>query len=155
MWELCVGRELVRCMDCRLTVWTECDTLMERPSELGPRDGKLASCPASPNCVSTCDVAAVMQPIPFFCTASVARDQISEALVELPRCEIIICEMNYVHAEVRTKWLRFVDDVEFLIDSERRWIHFRSASRLGYWDFGVNRRRMEALGQRLYMLCSG
>jgi uncharacterized protein (DUF1499 family) len=39
--------------------------------------------------------------------------------------------------------LRFVDDVEFLFDDEAKTIHFRSASRTGRSDFGVNRRRME------------
>jgi uncharacterized protein (DUF1499 family) len=39
--------------------------------------------------------------------------------------------------------LRFVDDVEFVFDDESKTIHFRSASRTGYGDLGVNRRRME------------
>ncbi|HEY6084419.1 MAG TPA: DUF1499 domain-containing protein [Nitrospira sp.] len=41
--------------------------------------------------------------------------------------------------------LRFVDDVEFLFDDDTKTIHFRSASRVGYGDFGVNRRRMEEI----------
>ena len=39
--------------------------------------------------------------------------------------------------------LRFVDDVEFLLDDEAKTIHFRSASRTGYGGLGVNRKRME------------
>jgi uncharacterized protein (DUF1499 family) len=39
--------------------------------------------------------------------------------------------------------LRFIDDVEFVFDDETKTVHFRSASRTGYSDFGVNRRRMD------------
>ena len=49
-----------------------------------------------------------------------------------------------VRAEFRTR-LGFVDDVEFRIDEAARGIHVRSASRKGYWDLGVNRRRVEAI----------
>ena len=52
---------------------------------------------------------------------------------------------NYLHVECRSFWFRFVDDVEFLIDPEQKLIQFRSASRVGYSDLGVNRRRMETL----------
>jgi uncharacterized protein (DUF1499 family) len=40
-----------------------------------------------------------------------------------------------------------VDDVEFLADDEERRIHFRSASRTGYYDFGVNRKRMKKISE--------
>jgi len=50
---------------------------------------------------------------------------------------------GYLRVELRTAL--FVDDGEFLLDEERRLIHVRSASRLGYWDLGKNRRRMEAI----------
>jgi len=35
--------------------------------------------------------------------------------------------------------------VEFRIDDAAGVIHVRSASRTGYWDLGVNRRRVEAI----------
>jgi uncharacterized protein (DUF1499 family) len=38
-----------------------------------------------------------------------------------------------------------VDDVEFRIDGAAGVIHVRSASRKGYWDLGVNRRRVETI----------
>ena len=52
-------------------------------------------------------------------------------------------EGNYLHAEARSFLFRFVDDVEFLVDPQQKLIHFRSASRVGYSDLGVNRARME------------
>lgn len=55
----------------------------------------------------------------------------------------------YLHYEFTSLLLRFVDDVEFLFDEEAKTIHFRSASRVGYGDLGVNRRRMEDIRSRL------
>lgn len=56
---------------------------------------------------------------------------------------------GYLYAECRTKWMGFVDDVEFLLDEKARVIHVRSASRLGRKDFGVNRERVEAIRARM------
>ena len=69
--------------------------------------------------------------------------RIKKLVAEMPRTKIVIVEGNYLHAEFRSSVFRFVDDVEFLIDPKERAIHFRSASRVGYSDFGVNRRRMQ------------
>ena len=52
---------------------------------------------------------------------------------------------DYVHAEARTPWLKFVDDMKFWVNPERQVIEVRSASRMGRKDFGVNRQRVETL----------
>jgi len=54
-------------------------------------------------------------------------------------------EGDYLHAEARSLLFRFVDDVEFLFDADKQVIHVRSASRTGYSDLGVNRRRVERI----------
>jgi len=51
--------------------------------------------------------------------------------------------------EFETRWLRFVDDAQFLLDPAERVIHVRSKSRLGRDDHGVNRQRIEALRRKL------
>ena len=51
--------------------------------------------------------------------------------------------MDYIHAEFRSLVFQFVDDVEFYFPPEKSIIHVKSASRSGYYDFGVNRRRVE------------
>ena len=61
----------------------------------------------------------------------------------MKRCRIITMGDHYIHAEFTSAFFRFVDDVEFYFDSEAKIIHMRSASRIGYSDFGVNRQRME------------
>ncbi|MFK7778444.1 MAG: DUF1499 domain-containing protein, partial [Gimesia sp.] len=53
-------------------------------------------------------------------------------------------------AEFRSLCFRFVDDVEFLIDSGQNMIQVRSASRVGHSDFGANRKRIESI-RRLYL----
>jgi len=60
---------------------------------------------------------------------------------------IITDSPSYIHAEYRSAIFGFVDDVEFVIDDKEKIIHCRSASRSGYFDFGVNRRRIERIRQ--------
>ena len=54
---------------------------------------------------------------------------------------------DYLYAEFRSRLLGFVDDVELL--RQGGVLHVRSASRLGRRDFGVNRKRVEALRKLL------
>jgi uncharacterized protein (DUF1499 family) len=65
-----------------------------------------------------------------------------EALAELPRTRVVQQGQRYLHAESRSLVFRFGDDVELLADEATGLIHFRSASRIGRGDFGVNRRRL-------------
>lgn len=52
-------------------------------------------------------------------------------------------ENGYLHAVFRSRFYRFIDDLELRLDREHRVIHLRSAARAGYSDFGVNRKRAE------------
>jgi uncharacterized protein (DUF1499 family) len=119
------------------------------PSDLGVKDGRLAPCPNKPNCVCTqaTDDAHRIEPLTYDCTAEEAMGRLRAALAALPRTRVVTVTADYLHAECTSLVFRFVDDVEFLIDRERKVIHFRSASRVGHSDLGVNRRRMEALRQ--------
>jgi len=66
-------------------------------------------------------------------------------LRDRPRTTIVREETDYLKAECRSALFRFVDDVEILFDDAEKRIHFRSASRVGRSDFGVNRNRMEEI----------
>ena len=113
----------------------------KRPDNLGVRDGRLAACKRSPNCVSSqanpSDVEHYIAPIHG--TIREAR----EAVHALPGTTIIEERNDYLYAEFRTRVLRYVDDVEFYFDGTV--LQVRSCSRLGRRDFGVNRKRVEAL----------
>jgi uncharacterized protein (DUF1499 family) len=115
------------------------------PEGLGvSADGRLADCPPSPNCVSTfaTDAEHSMEAIPYDGATAVAHDAILAILRATPHFTIITDDPTYIHAEARSAAWGFIDDVEFYFDENNSLIHFRSASRLGYGDGGVNRARM-------------
>jgi uncharacterized protein (DUF1499 family) len=123
--------------------------LSRRPDNLGVHDGRLAPCPASPNCVCTrdADPGHSLEPLTFADSPAEAWARLQSVLASWPRTQVVTATETYLHAECTSLLFRFVDDVEFLLDSEAKVIHFRSASRAGRSDLGVNRRRMEEIRQ--------
>lgn len=123
--------------------------LARRPENLGAIDGRLADCPASPNCVATQSGGPNQRMAPFRFQGSpqAAMERLKSIVAGMPRAKIVSSSDQYLHAEFTSALFRFVDDVEFQIDPEAKQIHFRSASRVGYSDLGANRRRMEAIGR--------
>ncbi len=117
------------------------------PDNLGVENGRLAPCPDSPNCVSTqaTDEGHGMAPIEYTVDTAVAQATILSILQANPQFTIITDTPTYIHAEAQTAVWQFIDDVEFFFDEADSLIHFRSASRLGYGDGGINRRRMEEI----------
>ena len=125
----------------------------KRPDSIGMKDGKLAPCRRSPNCVSSQanpgDREHYIAPIAFKGTALDAMAAARKAVESMERATVVRHEGGYLYAEFRSKLMRFVDDVEFAADGRSGQIHVRSASRLGRRDFGVNRARVEALRARI------
>ena len=112
-----------------------------RPGNLGVREGRLAPCKRTPNCVSSQDDPA--DAAHYIAPLEGTMADVRNALRRMPRVRIITESRDYIYAEFRTRLLRYVDDVEFYFDG--RVVHVRSCSRLGRRDFGVNRRRVETL----------
>jgi uncharacterized protein (DUF1499 family) len=123
--------------------------LSRRPDTLGVHDGRLAPCPSLPNCVCTrdSDTEHALDPLTFEDAPPEAWARLQTVLASWPRTRIVTATDSYLHAECTSLLFCFVDDVEFLLDPEGKRIHFRSASRAGRSDLGVNRRRMEAIRQ--------
>ncbi len=119
----------------------------KRPSNLGVNNGKLASCPNSPNCVSSQDTDPehIISPLTFTSDPQAALTNLKEIIQSLPRTKIITETEDYIYAEFKSALMGFVDDVEFYLDRQRNVIHVRSASRLGQSDLGVNRQRIETI----------
>jgi uncharacterized protein (DUF1499 family) len=117
------------------------------PSNLGVRDGRLAPCPSSPNCVSSqsTDRQHTVEPLQYKASAEEAMSEMKNIIGSMKRTRIVSESGNYLHAEFTSALWRFVDDVEFYFDDSAKVIHLRSASRLGKSDFGVNRKRVEAI----------
>jgi len=124
-----------------------------RPADLGIRDGRLAPCPPTPNCVASqvdsADAEHYVAPIGFRADAQAAWAALVDAVRGSGRAAIVAERPGYVSAEFSSRVLGFVDDVEFQLDAGARSIHVRSASRLGRSDLGVNRARVEAIRARL------
>ncbi len=129
------------------------------PSQPGLRDGKLKPPSRTQNSVSSqaglwpageYDVAyATIEPFRFTGDSAAAMNRLRDVLKAWPGASIIEDRPDYIAAQFETRWLRFVDDAEFLLDPAAHVIHVRSKSRLGRKDFGVNRKRVEALRRKL------
>ena len=111
---------------------------------------KLRPCPATPNCVSSLagDQKHFIEPISYEGESAVAQQELLGVLKSFKRVRMVRVEEGYIHAEFVSSIFRFVDDVEFYFDSSRKLIQVRSASRTGYSDLGVNRRRIEAIREQ-------
>lgn len=122
-----------------------------RPSTLGAPGGRLRPCPNRPNCVSSQEErpARRVPPIPFTGSAAEAHERLVEVLKDIEGIELITVREDYIHAEATTPLLGFVDDLELVIDEKESEIHVRSASRVGFSDRGVNRKRVEKLRRLL------
>lgn len=125
----------------------------KRPDYLGVKDGRLARARSTPNCVSSqadpSDAEHFIAPVRFKGNSLDAIAAARKAVESMERATVVRREGNYLYAEFRSKLLGFVDDVEFTYDEKAGVLHVRSASRLGRRDYGVNRKRVEALRSRI------
>jgi uncharacterized protein (DUF1499 family) len=108
----------------------------------GPRlvDGRLSPCPDSPNCVCSEQSGSGLEPLSLGPDAG--WDRLLRAITDLGGT-IEQERDGYVHATFRSRVFGFVDDLECRRDGDL--VHVRSAARSGWWDMGVNRRRVERL----------
>ncbi|HFE38384.1 MAG TPA: DUF1499 domain-containing protein [Gammaproteobacteria bacterium] len=108
---------------------------------------RLSHCPDKPNCVcseenknDSHDITPISLP-PDISHATLIQRIIS-VLSDMGG-SIISHNDSYVAATFTSPIFRFIDDFEIRIDHEKQRLHIRSASRLGYSDFGVNKKRAE------------
>ena len=122
-----------------------------RPTNIGVTDGKLLSCPDSPNCVSSqsTDAEHKIAPLTYTGDPVTALENLKAVISSMPRTQIITAEGNYIYAEFTSALMGYVDDVEFYLNADKSLIEVRSASRLGKSDLGVNRDRVEAIRAQL------
>ncbi len=108
---------------------------------------KFKPCPESPNCVSSLssDKKHFIKPFEYSDRSENARQRLIDILKNSQGARLVKIEGDYLHAEFRSLIFRFVDDVEFYLLADESIVHVKSASRSGYYDFGVNRRRAERL----------
>jgi uncharacterized protein (DUF1499 family) len=117
------------------------------PEGLGVIDGKLAEVPLSPNAVSsqTEQLDKRVEPFPFRNDFPQSRQRILSIIKHYPGAHLITDTQDYLHVVFVMPIIPFKDDVEFLFDRQSQLIHYRSASRVGYSDLGVNKKRYQEI----------
>jgi len=127
-------------------------TAMKQPSDIGLTNGRLSPCPSSPNCVSSDarDKSHRIEPLRLAADPMTVWKALKELLNTRPRTRITTAAEDYLQAEEKSRIFGFVDDIEFHLRSAEGIIAVRSASRVGYSDFGVNRRRVEEIRKVLH-----
>jgi len=131
-WGLSVLGILILCMGCKAP-------------EIGLTPAGLLPCPDSPNCVTsqTKTGKQAVSPLTYSTDKATAFEKIKQIVSNQDNATIVAETNNYLHVEFRSKFMGFVDDMEFWFPEDQPVIHLRSASRLGYSDFGVNRKRVQ------------
>jgi uncharacterized protein (DUF1499 family) len=119
--------------------------------ELGVRNGHLLECPQSPNCVSSesSDATHRVEPFKLAAAAPGNWEAVQAAIAGMPHAKITRASADYLRVEFTSAVLGFVDDLELQRQAAAGRIAVRSASRVGYSDLGVNRRRVEHIRQLL------
>lgn len=119
------------------------------PSKIKGKTGSLTACPtASQNCVSSKGpTRSYIAPLPYIGPDSL--NYVESHLKKHYRTRVIEKTKDYLYCVISTRYLRFRDDLEFLVDHKNEQIEVRSASRVGMYDFGVNRERIELLRKSL------
>jgi uncharacterized protein (DUF1499 family) len=122
------------------------------PNGLGANNGNLAELSKKPNNVSsqTDDKEKYVEPLNFIDDLTNSKSKVIGILDEYPGAKIIKNEDNYIYAIFTTGTMKYKDDVEFYFDENSNVIHYRSASRIGYSDMGLNRERYNAIAQKYY-----
>lgn len=117
----------------------------------GVVNGRLVSCPVTPNCVCSeyPDSAGYVEPLVIKGDIAEAWNRAKAAARESGG-RVVVEEETYFAATFTSLVFRFVDDLELRLDVAEKTIHLRSASRVGHSDLGVNRKRVERF-RRYYL----
>ena len=121
---------------------------------LGITAGKLIQCPDKPNCVNSqiIDNEHFIEPIIINKTQIEPKEQLIQIINSIKSAKIKEVKNDYLRVEFVSTVFGFVDDVEFYFPaatSDKVVVDVRSASRLGHSDFGVNRKRIEEIRNKL------
>ena len=115
----------------------------------------LSPCSNKPNCVSSL----VAQDDAHFISPLILGDQpthdwqsLMAILLSMPRTRIVTQQDCYLHVECQSRLFGFVDDLELCLLVDDKICHLRSAARTGYYDFNVNRKRIEKIRHTLNLM---
>ena len=102
---------------------------------------ELSKCVEIAHCVrEEWDVSSIEQPF----------KEIKGTIENFPRTDIVELDGDYLHAEFKSKWMKYVDDLEISFLPESNKLQVRSESRVGESDLGVNQKRVDFLRSKLF-----
>ena len=144
-------RSIQLCLKLALILFIVNGCSGKRSDEIGIDSSGLRGCPKSPNCVSSeaKDEQHAIESFRLKGNPKASWPLIRDEIVSIPGWTIVTATGNYIHVECKSRIFRFVDDLELYFNSSNGIISIRSASRVGYSDFGANRRRVERLRRAL------
>lgn len=124
-----------------------------RPLDLGIQNSNFKPCPDYPACVNTqadsTDEAHAIAPIEHVLSVSEARERIIQIMSRTQGSSLITAADDYLYYEIKVKPFGFKDDVEFYFPGDAEAIQIRSSARVPYYDFDVNRKRVESIRMEL------
>ncbi|MGB6409094.1 MAG: FAD-dependent oxidoreductase, partial [Planococcus donghaensis] len=122
--------------------------------KLGVKNGRLKEMPATPNAISsqTTEQDMHVPAWPYNGNKQRAKQSLIEMLENYEGIKIQTNDENYVRAIAISKPLGFKDDIEFYFNDAAQRIEFRSASRAGHSDWGVNRKRYDEMRSRYFSI---
>ncbi len=128
------------------------------PDDLGVRNGRLKPPSTTRNSVSSqaalypdhpqCSYADIA-PLVVQGSGPATLARIKGMVEDMAGASVVKSDPDYLYVQFTTRVMKFVDDVEFWFDPVNNVIQARSASRVGREDFGVNRKRIEAIRSAL------
>ena len=108
--------------------------------------GMLSKCPDKLNCVCSenyDDPSHYIDPIIIPQNITLDLFTLLKKVIQEMGGHVLIERDNYIAATFSSALFKFVDDLEIRVDLSQKVFHFRSASRVGYSDMGVNKKRTE------------
>lgn len=119
------------------------------PEGLGVNEGLLAPCPDMPNCVSSQaspdDAEHYVEPILYRTSIKNVQLKVEQYLLANEDARILESDLGYTHIVIRSPLFGFKDDLELYFPEADSVMHVRSASRVGYDDLDVNRKRVRQI----------
>ncbi|POP51756.1 DUF1499 domain-containing protein [Zhongshania marina] len=107
--------------------------------------GILQACPSAPHCVSSLEQGSDKYIAPISVQSEADWLRLQQLLLAMPRTDLATKRDNYLHAVATSAIMRFKDDIELVYSKAQNRVDVRSSSRTGYYDFDVNRQRIESL----------
>lgn len=121
-----------------------------KPSDIGLVNNQLSELKDTPNGVSstTAYEEKKISPLELKISIEESKEALKTILATLGDNKLITEDANYLHYVFESDTMGFKDDVEFYFDFENKVIHYRSQSRVGVSDMGVNLLRYHTIFDR-------